>query len=680
MKNNKKSATRLRYFIIPVLIILIIISVVNFFIYQRELVFFRNIYDNEVIGTESLLDRRIQSALSAAESVKALFLASDNVGKEEFDIFALALTKSLGSGALNLSLTIEWVDEQNNIRYIYPLDEINKKIIGLDLNKYPNRLLPIIKAKTTKASVVTEPIMLAQGYPGLLIYSPIFKGDSYLGEAVIVIRLANLLNPIPGDHSLYHKDTNLKTGNFIIPFDDDMIFSNTGERIINPEGELVKDPIAQEYLNSSREAESRDIIFADKIWQLKIFPTYIEEVTKRTIIYFSVSLFFALSIIIFLWILQKQREQLLREKAKAEALILSIGDGLVACDIKGIITFANKKAEELSGYSSKESIGVAYQDVWHIVDEKGVDIPEKASLFYQAITKKEIVTSSIGEHLYIVKKDGTRFPLAATVAPVGVNGQIDGMIAVFRDITKDSEVDRMKTEFLSLVSHQLLTPSSAIKWIVDLLLKGDYGVLNEKQLEGLRNIYNSNEDMIALVNSLLNISRIESGRLTVTPKLTSLNDLVNEVQKELANRIAKKEQVFSFKTEGKLLPINIDPHLIKEVYKNLLTNAIKYTPAKGHISITISQVKNYLVSKVIDDGYGIPAKEQNKVFKKFYRGSNITSIEKDGNGLGLYLVKQIIDVSGGKIGLTSEVDRGTTFWFSLPVSGSKAKAGQVTIS
>jgi len=389
MGNNKKSTTKLKYLVVPGLLISIIIIALNFFIYQRELEFFRNIYSNEVVGTKSLLDRRIQSALTAVESTKGLFLASDNVSKEEFDLFASALTRNLGSGALNLSLTVEWVDAQNSIRYVYPLDEINEKIIGLDLNKYPNRLLPITKARTTRASVVTEPIMLAQGYPGLLVYSPIFKGDDYRGEAVVVIRLANLLAPIPGENSLYHKDTHLQTGNYIIPFDDDMIFNNNGERIINPQGELVKDPISQEYAISKSGVESQNIIFADKTWQLQVFPTYAQEVNKRAGIYAGVSLIFVLSFIFFLWILQKKREELLKVNARTEALIHSIGEGLVACDKKGIITFVNKQAEELSGYSAKESIGKSYYDIWQLLDSKGVKIPMKERLFYRALTKKK---------------------------------------------------------------------------------------------------------------------------------------------------------------------------------------------------------------------------------------------------------------------------------------------------
>ena len=300
--------------------------------------------------------------------------------------------------------------------------------------------------------------------------------------------------------------------------------------------------------------------------------------------------------------------------------------------------------------------------------------------FHAALSKKEVITISTLDHYYNRRKDGKLFPLAATIAPIIVDGEVDGSITIFRDVTKESEVDRMKTEFLSLASHQLLTPSTAIKWISELFLKGELGLLQKKQTEYIKNIYNSNESIIGLVHSLLNISRIESGRIIVSPEPTYLKNLADETAEELKNKIEAKQQLFNIESDKNLPKIDIDPHLIKEVYRNLLTNAIKYTPPKGKILVTINKVGNEIVSKVIDNGYGIPEKDKSRVFEKFYRGENIVGIEKDGNGLGLYLVKQIIDVSGGKVWFESEVNKGSTFGFGLQISGSNPRAGIVTIS
>lgn len=679
MGANKKPISIFRYVFLPGLFVFIIVVVVNLFIYKLESTFFYNIYNNEVAGTKALISRRFQSALIAAESTGALFVSSEDVTKEEFDSFATILTQSTSSESIAVPTMIEWVDTKNVIRYAYPVSAKSAEVIGLDMNKYPNRLIPIIKAKTTKSAVVSEPIMFVEGYPGLLVYYPIFKDSNYLGQIIVAVRMSNLLAPIPGESPVYQKNIYIQTGNFIIPFDDDIILNNNGERVVDAQGNLVKDSLAQEY-SDSKNVVTEYVVFADKTWQLKFSPTYTAEITKRVIYYAGFSLIFIVDIIILLLILNQRQKRLVKEMAKSEALVFGIDDGLMAMDKNGIITFVNKRAEELSGYDSKDVIGKSYYDFWLLVDSKGVRIPQETRPFHQAIFKKEVIRISVVDHLWVLKKDGTRFPIASSISPIIVNGEVAGSIMLFRDITKESEIDRMKTEFLSLASHQLLTPSTSIKWISELLLKGDFGALKKKQQEVIKNIYVSNESMISLINSLLNISRIESGRIIVSPKPTYLSEIVTDVAKELKNKIGAKKQVFIFEPEKNLPKINVDPHLIGEVYKNFLTNAIKYTPEKGKITVNIAKVGDNIISKVIDTGYGIPAKDKGRVFEKFYRGENILSVEKEGNGLGLYLVKQIIEVSGGKVGFESEEGKGTTFWFSLPISGSSAKPGEVSIS
>ncbi|MEI6378704.1 MAG: ATP-binding protein [Candidatus Falkowbacteria bacterium] len=680
MAQGKKLSSVLLYVYIPGLLVIAILAVLNFFIYRQEFGFFYNIYANELTQTKSAIKQRFQSALIAAESTRAFFVSSQSVTKDEFTSYAEILTRNMSSGTIALPITLEWIDPQNKIRYVYPMNADNAKIIDLDLNQYPNRLLPITKAVSSKSSVITEPIMLAQGYPGLLLYTPIFKADQYQGQVVVVIRLANLLAPTAGNYPTYNKFDYIQTSNFIVPFDNDIIVNNNGEQVINPQGQLAKNATAQKYLAIDKGVLSESIVFADKAWQLKFSPAYIAEVNKRFAIYIIVSFLFAFSSILFLWALHKRRDQISKEKARAEALILGIGDGVVACDKSGKVIFINSAAEKLTGYSSTDSIGKAYDEIWSLQNSKGNAIPPQKRLIHLAITKKTVINVSVANHLYIQKKNGTRFPLAATIAPIIVDNIFEGAIAIFRDITKESEIDRMKTEFLSLATHQLLTPSTAIKWLSDVLLKGDLGPINKKQKFNLQSIYTANESMINLVNSLLNVSRIESGRIMVKPEPTELPSLLNEIKTELTSRLSAKKLSLDINTEKNLPKINIDPRLISEVYKNLLTNAIKYTPAKGNITVTIKKIKNGIISTVTDDGYGIPTEDKKKIFSKFYRGANITEIEKDGNGLGLYLVKQIIDVSGGQIGFNSTPGKGTSFWFSLPLTGSKPKAGEVTIA
>lgn len=354
------------------------------------------------------------------------------------------------------------------------------------------------------------------------------------------------------------------------------------------------------------------------------------------------------------------------DKLRYEALLSSIGEGLIVTDKNGLIISFNKSAELLLGWSAQEAIGKSFGEIVKI------EFNEKAN---NGSFLTDNPTST-----YFIRKNNSKFPAAITDTSYIQGTKILGTITLFRDITTEQNIEQMKNDFISLASHQLRTPLSVIKWYSQMLMSGDAGQLQPTQIEFLNNINTATVRMINLVNSLLNISRIQSGKLKIEPKPTDIKKLVIEIIEEVKIRYADKKQKFTSDIQESIPFINTDPQLIRQVYTNLLTNAAKYTPEKGEIRIKLYIKDNLLSSEISDNGLGIPESEKNKVFDKFYRGANISTRVTEGTGLGLYLIKSIIDMCNGKISFDSKEGTGTTFYFSLPLNGIAAKKGTVSLS
>jgi two-component system, OmpR family, sensor histidine kinase VicK len=363
------------------------------------------------------------------------------------------------------------------------------------------------------------------------------------------------------------------------------------------------------------------------------------------------------------------------EKQRDEILLESIGEGMIALDKDGSITLINNNARSMLNLGDGSVIGMAADKAFILSDDRGKPLSHTKRPDFQTLHTKQPQDTVVSFH-YADKKP---IMLHVNANPVTIDEAVAGAIIILRDVTREREVDRMKTEFISLASHQLRTPLSAIKWFTEMLLAGDAGKLKKEQQQFAQNIYDSSQRMIELVSSLLNISRIESGRIIIEPQPTDLSELINGIVNDLKAKTAEKEQSLIISVHKELPKISIDPQLIGQVYLNLLTNAIKYTPQGGEITVFVSRKDDQVVSQVTDNGYGIPKHQHERVFQKFFRAENAVKVETDGTGLGLYLIKAIIESSGGKIWFESAEGKGTTFWFSLPMSGMKAKAGEVTL-
>ncbi len=346
---------------------------------------------------------------------------------------------------------------------------------------------------------------------------------------------------------------------------------------------------------------------------------------------------------------------------EVQALFDSIGDGVIMTDEFGRIVRINPPALAILGFKEEELIGQWFPKVIVSLNEQGKPV----GLIDRPISRSFLTGKSISEKLLYRRKDGQPVSVAITVSPMMVRNRPVGAIQVFRDITLEQEVDRMKSEFISLASHQLRTPLSAIKTYSHMLVDGFMGPLEPPQKKALRTIIGASNRMNELISTLLNITRMESGSIAVTPKYVNLGRLLDEIHDELTHVATNKDINFKLIQPTDNVATRTDPLILKEIISNLVMNALKYTPNEGNVDLMLSIKGGSALIKVKDTGLGIPKLSHDQVFTKFFRAPNVIKRETTGTGLGLYLVRGLTEVLGGKIWFESEENKGTTFYFSL---------------
>ncbi len=370
-----------------------------------------------------------------------------------------------------------------------------------------------------------------------------------------------------------------------------------------------------------------------------------------------------------------ERAQLEKAKLKDEAILSSIGEVLVVTDHDMKVSRINAVGEKMLGWRQEELLGKEWFQFVKMIDERGKKIPLLQTPFGRALTTTTTTTTS-----QFVRKDGTIFPATITASQIKMGQDLFGVVVVFRDITKEKEIDKAKNEFISLASHQLRTPLTAINWYVEMLQSDDAGKLMPEQKKYLDEVYKGNQRMVKLVSDLLNLSRLETGRIKIDPVPVQLEEFIADVLADCRGLTKYLTCAIRVVTPKKpLSKIMIDPTLLHQVLLNLCTNAIRYSPRdrQCEIVITLVQAEDSIVISVADQGIGIPPETQGRVFEKFFRADNAQSIEAEGSGLGLYLAKKIMDVSGGKIWFESEAGKGSVFYLSIPMGGMTEKQGEV---
>jgi PAS domain S-box-containing protein len=359
-----------------------------------------------------------------------------------------------------------------------------------------------------------------------------------------------------------------------------------------------------------------------------------------------------------------------KSKAYVENLVENAADLIISTDLDDRILTWNRGAEVLFGYSKDEVIG------------KHLAIllpPERVHELEEMRAKVQISGALRDIEVLSKRKDGVMIYLSLSVSPIrDRQGNIVGFLRVAKDITEKKryerrlkELDKLKSDFVSNVSHELRTPLTSIKGSVDNMLDGLTGALNEKQIRYLARIKSNTERLSWLINDLLDLSRIEAGRLEVRPTTLPLAALAAEVAEQLKPLATEKLIRIEVPSADPRATVWADRDKVIQILMNLIGNALKFTPKEGKVTVALAKNENdYVQISVADTGPGILPEERNKIFSKFYQVSSIAKQKPRGSGLGLAISKALVEMHGGKIWVESEVGRGSTFYFTLPVQES----------
>lgn len=366
-------------------------------------------------------------------------------------------------------------------------------------------------------------------------------------------------------------------------------------------------------------------------------------------------------------------------RAYQEDIIESIPSTIIILDAGLKILYANRNYYVKSGKKEREVVGERLERVFSPVLIEKTRIDEKIRQVFETG-----IPFSGGQLRY----HGGLFFFYKIHPLKDANNSVRKVVLLMEDITeltrleeelRDSyaklenayaelkEEDKTKSDFISTASHELRTPLTVINSYLEMFEDGMLGKLNENQQDKLAVIRSQTDHMIKLVEDMLDTSKLESRKFRIQKHSLDLVEIAKNAIDEISRLADLKEHTISLKVNGKVDSIEGDGHRIKQVFSNLLTNAIKYTPNKGKIDVGIKNENGNLRVAISDTGIGIPEKEHEKIFEKFYTvGGKSLTRESERMGLGLTIAKGIVEAHGGKIWVESGVNKGSTFYFTLP--------------
>ena len=365
-------------------------------------------------------------------------------------------------------------------------------------------------------------------------------------------------------------------------------------------------------------------------------------------------------------------------ESKSDVVINAIDDGVLAISKDGNIELINPSAQQIIGWDQGDALGLNWKSVLKLVTSDGKDVEDLDNPIAQSLSKNQ---PTHNDKLFLLTSSEKRILVSIVSSPVGTDGE--GIIVVFRDITKEKAEEREQAEFISTASHEMRTPVASIEGYLGLALNPATAHIDEKARDFITKAHESAQHLGRLFQDLLDISKVEDGRMKNSPKIINVNEFLKNIFDGLATKADEKQLNYIFMPdiidEGKeksLQPIfyaNIDPDHFREVVSNLIENAIKYTPS-GEVVVNVTGDDKQISVSVKDSGIGIPAEDIPHLFQKFYRVDNSDTREIGGTGLGLYLSRRLAEAMSGNLRVESKYKEGSTFYLEIPrMSSSEAK-------
>lgn len=364
----------------------------------------------------------------------------------------------------------------------------------------------------------------------------------------------------------------------------------------------------------------------------------------------------------------ERTKELKKELAEKAAILTSMAEGLVVTDEHGVISYMNPAAEKLIGYSGHGAKGLRAEDALVFLTESGEPNAEMHPVSSVLQTKVAFL-SSLENPLAIRRTRDAIVTVQVSAVPILLGSECVGVAAVIQDVTEARRLDFMKSEFITLVSHQLRTPVSSMRWYLE-MLEDDQKSFSDEQKEYVQQIELANTRMNHLINALLNVSKIELGKYQITPSTTNIAEILLKTQQSLA--LPLKQKAIKIISHGiDIVPdIRTDQNLLGLILDNLISNAIKYSPEGSTVTIRAFQDLNEktLLLSFADQGIGIPESEKKEIGQKLFRGTNVRLVDTDGNGLGLYISRLAAETIGARLTFESSEGKGAIFTLHLPLT------------